>query len=53
MGHSVVIVGFEDDNVVFHDPGLPAMAARHETKKLFQEAMDSFGGELDAIRPHD
>lgn len=51
MGHSVIIVGFEDDDVIFHDPGLPAKAYRHESRELFQRAMDSFGGELDAIRP--
>ncbi len=49
MGHSVVIVGFEDNDVIFHDPGLPAKAYRHESRELFQKAMDSFGGELDAI----
>lgn len=50
MGHSVVIIGFEGDDVIFHDPGLPPEAARRESKSLFQKAMDSFGGELDAIR---
>jgi len=52
MGHSVVIVGFTDTDVIFHDPGLPAQPYRHEARELFQEAMDSFGGELDAIRGH-
>lgn len=53
LGHSVVIIGFDGDNVIFHDPGLPAVAARRESRALFQKAMDSFGGELDAVRPRD
>lgn len=51
MGHSVVIIGFDGDDVIFHDPGMPLVAARRESRHLFQQAMDSFGGELDAIRP--
>jgi len=49
-GHSVVIVGFDGDDVIFHDPGLPAKENRRESRQLFQKAMDSFGGELDAVR---
>ncbi len=49
-GHSVVIIGFEGDEVIFHDPGLPAYEARREPKQMFQEAMDSFGGQLDAFK---
>jgi hypothetical protein len=51
VGHSVVIIGFEGDDVIFHDPGLPARVARREPRTSFQQAMDSYGGELDAIRP--
>lgn len=51
MGHSIVITGFDGDEVIFHDPGLPAEANRRASREVFQRAMDSFGGELDAIRP--
>lgn len=49
-GHSVVVIGFEGDDIIFHDPGLPPVRARRESCELFQRAMDSFGGEIDAIR---
>ncbi|MDF2460788.1 MAG: hypothetical protein K0S68_191 [Candidatus Saccharibacteria bacterium] len=51
VGHSVVLVGFEGDDVIFHDPGLPAHANRRESRAHFQQAMESYGSELDAIRP--
>jgi len=50
MGHSVVITGFDGDDVIFHDPGPPAIKSRRVSRTVFQRAMDSFGGELDAIR---
>jgi hypothetical protein len=50
LGHSVVVIGFEGDDVIFHDPGMPPVEARRESRELFQQAMDSFGGELDAVR---
>ncbi len=50
IGHSVVITGFEGGDVVFHDPDLPGTPNRHISRARFQEAMDSFGGELDAVR---
>jgi hypothetical protein len=50
VGHSVVITGFEADDVVFHDPDVPGTANRHTSRELFQAAMDSFGGEIDAVR---
>jgi hypothetical protein len=50
LGHSVIITGFEGDEVVFHDPDTPGTPHRRATRKLFQTAMDSFGGELDAVR---
>jgi hypothetical protein len=50
VGHSVVITGFEGDEVIFHDPGLPAQANRRESRAHFQAAMESYGCELDAVR---
>jgi hypothetical protein len=50
IGHSVVVTGFEDDMVIFHDPDLPGTPNRQAARALFQTAMDSFGGELDAVR---
>jgi hypothetical protein len=50
VGHSVVITGFEDDDVIFHDPDVPGTANRRSPRELFQAAMDSFGGEIDAVR---
>ena len=50
FGHSVVVLGFEDDKVIFHDPGLPSQAYRRERREVFQGAMDSFGGMMDLIK---
>ncbi len=50
LGHSVVVVGYDDDSIWFHDPGLPAFENRKVSRKKFQEAMDKFGGEMDAIK---
>ncbi len=49
-GHSVVVLDIDDDNIWFHDPGLPALENRKASHKIFQEAMDSFGGEMDIIK---
>lgn len=49
VGHSVVVTGFDDENIWFHDPGLPALENRKVSHELFQKAMDSFGGEMDVI----
>jgi hypothetical protein len=51
IGHSVVITGFDADSVIFHDPDLPGTPNRRVSRELLQEAMDSFGGEIDAVRP--
>ncbi len=50
-GHSVIVVGFDENNVWFHDPGLPAFKNRKITKEKFQIAMNKFGGEMDLIKP--
>ena len=49
-GHSVVVLDVDDKNIWFHDPGLPAMENRKVSHELFQKAMDSFGGEMDAVK---
>lgn len=49
-GHSVVVIDVDDENIWFHDPGLPAYENRKVSCQLFQEAMDSFGGEMDIIK---
>jgi hypothetical protein len=50
FGHSVVPIGYEENDILFHDPGLPQRQARRETIECFQAAMDSFGGIMDQIR---
>lgn len=49
-GHSVVILDIDDNDISFHDPGLPAFENRKVSHQLFQEAMDSFGGEMDIVQ---
>jgi uncharacterized protein YvpB len=49
-GHSVVILDVDDENIWFHDPGLPAIENRKISHNKFQQAMDSFGGEMDVIK---
>ncbi len=53
FGHSVVPIGYDGDDIIFHDPGFPPQEARHENAELFQAAMDSFGGILDQVRLND
>lgn len=48
-GHSVVALDADENNIWFHDPGLPAIENRKMSHEKFQEAMDSFGGEMDVI----
>ncbi len=50
LGHSVVVIGYDDSSIWFHDPGLPALENRKVSHKKFQEAMNKFGGEMDAIK---
>ena len=49
-GHSVVILDVGHENIWFHDPGLPAFENRKISHNKFQQAMDSFGGEIDLIK---
>lgn len=50
MGYSVVITGYDDDHIWFHDPGMPPLENRKVASGLFQEAMESFGSEMDVIK---
>lgn len=50
IGHSVVVTGIDNENVWFHDPGLPAFKNKKILMNKFQDAMDSFGGEIDIIK---
>ncbi len=50
-GHSVVVVGYDDQNIYFHDPGPPGVANRVLPHAEFQIALDKFGGEMDVIKP--
>ncbi len=50
VGHSVVVTGYDNDSIWFHDPGLPAEQDRMVSRALFYDAMESFGGEMDIIR---
>lgn len=49
-GHSVVVLDIDANNIWFHDPGLPAYENRCMSHDKFQEAMDSFGSEMDLIK---
>lgn len=50
IGHSVVVTNVNDEGIWFHDPGLPAYENKKMNLKQFQDAMDSFGGEIDVIK---
>ena len=39
VGHSVLIFDYDDDNLKFHDPGLPGVKSRIEKKELALMAM--------------
>ena len=39
VGHSVLIFDYDDDNLKFHDPGLPGVKSRIEKKELVLMAM--------------
>jgi len=38
VGHSVVILSINDNEVVLHDPGLPPQPERHVSRELFEQA---------------
>lgn len=50
IGHSVIVTGFDDESIWFHDPGMPPEKNRKVSQQIFQEAMTSFGDEIDAIK---
>lgn len=51
VGHSVVVVGYDDQNILFHDPGPPGIESRRCSYEDFQIAMDKFGSEIEIFKP--
>jgi len=49
-GHAVVITGYDDDFIILHDPGLPALADRKIAIDVFLKAWSDQDKELDLIR---
>ena len=49
-GHAVVIIGYDDDFLILHDPGLPALANRKISIDTFMTAWSDQEKELDLIR---
>jgi hypothetical protein len=37
-GHSIIVTGYDDDGLIIHDPGLPALEARHVSSSVFESA---------------
>lgn len=52
-GHAIVIFDYNDHYVLFHDPGLPAVANRQKTFKELEAAWTQPGRELDAVKKRD
>lgn len=50
IGHAVVITGYDDESLILHDPGLPALPNRRVLMKDFEAAWSDQGKELDLIR---
>lgn len=50
VGHAVVITGYNDTFIQFHDPGLPPIPNRQATHQEFVNAWSDQERELDAIR---
>jgi len=50
VGHAVVIIGYDEEALYIHDPGLPAIADRKVLFADFEDAWGAQGRELDAIR---
>lgn len=53
VGHAVIITGYNDTYIQFHDPGLPAIPNRQATFAEFEKALSDQAKELDAIRLSD
>ena len=49
-GHAVVITGYDDEFIILHDPGLPALANRKIPINLFMASWSDQAKELDLIR---
>jgi len=50
IGHAVVIIGYDDDTIQLHDPGLPALPNRRVSIEDFMAAWSDQEKELDLIR---
>lgn len=53
VGHAVAVIGYDDQHIVFHDPGLPALPHRTVTFAEFEAAWADPSDEMkemDAIR---
>lgn len=50
VGHAVVVIGYNDTYIQFHDPGLPPIPNRQVTFEEFEAAWSDQEKELDAIR---
>ena len=44
ISHLILIIGFDKDNFIFHDPGLPPIKNRKVSKEIFEKAW-SYDGE--------
>ena len=54
MGHSIVVKGYDDDGLVIHDPGLPAMENREIDLQSFERGWaypNIYMRNLTAIKP--
>lgn len=53
VGHAVVVIGYDENGFILHDPGLPGTPNRHVTYDVFESAWadpNAEAKELDAIR---
>lgn len=53
VGHAVVVVGYDEKNVILHDPGLPPLPNRRVSYQAFERAWadpNETAKELDAIK---
>jgi len=50
VGHAIVVTGYNDRYIQFHDPGLPPVPNRQATTEEFEAAWSDQERELDAIK---
>ncbi len=46
LGHGILIVGYDEDSIIFNDPGLPAQKDKKASRALFDKAWSGEGPEL-------